>query len=425
MQNLSHVKALFNKVARKSASLLPRRRRYRVFRSLVRCDLHPDQRLEVKIAETQDEFEACYRLLHDTYVDRGLMVRHPSGLRLTIYHALPTTTTICAKFAGKVVGTLSLIRESALGLPAQRIFDLTGVRGRRGSIAEASALAIAPQFRGSGGAILFPLMKFMYEYCANFTDTRHLLIAVHPRHIEMYEGLFLFRRLTGKVVVSYDYVNGAPAVGATLDLRHAPEIFRRYYGGRPLLRNLHHYFMEAGLPNLRMPQRRISTADDPAMAPALLDYFFNRQAQVFAKLDGRRLALMHLIYDRPEYRRLLPALPPETDDTTMRSHRRFPIRCPGQLISNQAGRAPIAIELSEVSRYGFRARASEAVPDNIWMSAEVRVGRYEITRLLVMATQSSQLGGTLYYGFAIGEPDLVWRKFVNGLYDGRPGNDPA
>ena len=42
-----------------------------------------------------------------------------------------------------------------------------------------------------------------------------------------------------------------------------------------------------------------------------------------------------------------------------------------------------------------------------------------------MATQSSQLGGTLYYGFAIGEPDLVWRKFVNGLYDGRPGNDPA
>ncbi len=35
-------------------------------------------------------------------------------------------------------------------------------------------------------------MKFMYEYCTTFFDTRHLVIAVNPRHIEMYESLLFF-----------------------------------------------------------------------------------------------------------------------------------------------------------------------------------------------------------------------------------------
>jgi hypothetical protein len=52
------------------------------------------------------------------------------------------------------------------------------------------------------------------------------VIAVNPSHIEMYESLLFFKRLTQNVVENYDFVNGAPAVGATLDLSTAPEIFR-------------------------------------------------------------------------------------------------------------------------------------------------------------------------------------------------------
>jgi hypothetical protein len=71
-------------------------------------------------------------LLHDAYVAAGFMKPAVSGLRVTIYHALPTTTTLCAKFDGQVVGTLSLIRESVFGFPLQAIFDLTAnARARR------------------------------------------------------------------------------------------------------------------------------------------------------------------------------------------------------------------------------------------------------------------------------------------------------
>ena len=81
-------------------------------------------------------------------------------------------------------------------------------------------------------------MKFMYEYCTRFFDTRHLVIAVNPRHIEMYESLLFFRRLQEQVVANYDFVNGAPAVGATLDLKAAPGSFARAYGGASASRGI-------------------------------------------------------------------------------------------------------------------------------------------------------------------------------------------
>ncbi|MCL2635209.1 MAG: hypothetical protein FWD50_01080, partial [Betaproteobacteria bacterium] len=188
MPILSRLRFFIYQGARKLFAMLPQARRHSVYRSFVDCDPAPNPRLVLKIAETREELEACFKLLHDAYVASGFMTPDASGLRVTIYHALPTTTTLCAKFDDQVVGTLSLIRESAIGFPLQRIFDLSGIRAKEGKIAEASALAIHPRFRRTGGMILFPLMKFMYEYCTTFFDTRHLVIAVNPRHIEMYES---------------------------------------------------------------------------------------------------------------------------------------------------------------------------------------------------------------------------------------------
>lgn len=116
--------------------------RFSVYRSFVDCDPAPGERLLLKIADSRDELEACFSLLHDAYVDSGFMQPDLSGMRVTIYHALPTTTTLCAKWDGEVVGTISLIRESAFGFPLQKIFDLSDVRQKGGKLAEVSALAI-------------------------------------------------------------------------------------------------------------------------------------------------------------------------------------------------------------------------------------------------------------------------------------------
>jgi hypothetical protein len=107
--------------------LFPRSLRFAIFRSFVDCDPEAGQAAGAEDRRNRGGTGACFKLLHDAYVSEGFMKPGPSGLRATIYHALPTTTTLCAKVDGKVVGTLSLIRESVFGFPLQAIFDLTEI----------------------------------------------------------------------------------------------------------------------------------------------------------------------------------------------------------------------------------------------------------------------------------------------------------
>jgi GNAT superfamily N-acetyltransferase len=380
--------------------------------------------LRLKIAETQDELEACFRLLHDAYVGSGFMQPHASGMRVTPYHALPTTTTLAASWDGEVVGTLSLIREGVFGFPLQSIFDLAPVRRQGGRIAEISALAVHPSFRRTGGRVLFPLMKFMYEYCTAYFDTRHVVIAVNPNKIELYESLLFFQRLQDNVVDRYDFANGAPAVGASLDLLQAPETFRRAYGGRSGRKNLHRYFTGLQLPNIALPQRRYHTTNDPVMTPALLDHFFNRRVPVFAGLDDRRRHLLHSIYDLEAYRAVLPPLPGARDTlSAVRRHQRYSIRCPATI--EFAGAPPAALQVIELSRHGFQAETTARLPLHRAGLAKVSLGQTELSTVAATAVRRHASSGSLFYGFHVEQPDAAWLACVAALQQGQTHRDLA
>ncbi|MBK7815363.1 MAG: GNAT family N-acetyltransferase [Rhodocyclaceae bacterium] len=413
------------KALRRALAVLPRERRFALYRSFVDCDPAPSDRLQLKIAETREELEACFRLLHDAYVSSGFMKPHPSGMRVTLYHALPTTTTLCAKWDGEVVGTMSLIRDSAFGFPLQMIFDLAGVRAKEGNIAEVSALAVDPRFRKTGGAILFPLMKFMYEYCTSFFDTRHLVIAVNPNRIELYESLLFFRRLTANMVEEYDFANGAPAIGAWLDLRHAPEVFEQAYGAKPPRKNLHAYFTRTDLANILWPQRRYYTTNDPVLTPDLLDHFFNVRTDGFANLDDHKKRLLHSIYDLPEYDAVLPRLStPTGDGRKNRRWSRYSFKCPGYLtVAGGGQQVRYTMQVIEVSKYGFQAKTEKPVPMNIWSDATIKLGWHDISTVKAMAVRDHINGAVDLYGFELGEPDLVWNKFVSALTAGKTHGD--
>ena len=411
---------LWHQSLRKAFSWLPRPARFAIFRSFVECDPSPDKRLVLKIAETREELEACFKLLHDAYVSSGFMKPAPSGMRATIYHALPTTTTLCAKFDGEVVGTLSLIRESVFGFPLQAIFDLKEIRQRGGKIAEVSALAVHPDFRKTGGAILFPLMKFMYEYCTTFFDTRHLVIAVHPTRIEMYESLLFFKRLTEKEVANYDFANGAPAVGASLDLRNAPKHYKKIYGEKKRRKNLHDYFTRLKLPNIVLPNRRYFTTNDPVMTTDLLDYFFNQRTKVFAGLSTREKTLLHSIYNLPEHQAMLPKYEDVPDaGKHLRQHQRYSLKCPGNFQLQVDGKTEVAsLRVVELSNFGFLAHSKVAIPTRQWGNATIQLGNNEQSTVRAMAVRGKDNGGNVFYGFTLAEPDRAWRKFVGALTSG-------
>ena len=384
---------------------------------MVDCNPAPDPRLSLGIASTQDELEGCFALLHDAYVSSGFMKPDPSGLRVTPYHALPTTTTLYAKFEEQIVGTLSIIREGVFGFPMQSAFDLTAVRAQPGRIAEISALAVHPDFRDTGGTILFPLMKFMYEYCTAYFDTRHLVIAVNPKHIEMYEALLFFQRLQADVVNSYDFANGAPAVGATLDLKVAPGLFHEAYEGRRPNKNLHHYFTMVTLPNIKFPERTYYTTNDPVMSPALLDHFFNQRTSVFQQLDERRRRLLKAIYHEESYRDVLPfVIDGPVFLEPLRRHRRYSLKCPARLeYRTEDGNRVVEMEVIDASLNGFLARAKSPLPEQARGVVTVQLGVGLLAETEAVVVRCITAKGGPYFGFRVESPDADWRRSIEGM----------
>ncbi|MEJ6008022.1 GNAT family N-acetyltransferase [Paucibacter sp. AS339] len=411
--------------ARHLFAWLPAVLRFAIYRLMVDCDPAPESRLELKIAETKEELEQCFRILHDAYVSSGFMKPDPSGMRITMYHALPTTTTLCAKYDGRVVGTISMIREGVFGFPLQSVFDLEGVRIKGGNIAEISALAVHPDFRKTGGAILFPLMKFMREYCVEYFDTRHLVIAVNPEKIELYEALLFFERLQETTVDQYDFANGAPAVGATLDLKHAAEIFRSGYKGRPAKKNLYSYFFQLKLANIKLPSRRYFTTNDPVMTPELLNYFFNSKTQLFDHLDDRKKSLLWSIYTMAEFRSVLPMMQGVAlESHPLRQHQRYSLSCPGSIAFTAADEnRSFVVNVVELSFGGFQAECKLDLPIGSSGRAVIELGNRERSEVIVtvMRRKETELG--IFYGFKIDEPDSVWRRCVAALEVGHTSAD--
>ena len=202
--------------------------RVRMFRGLVPSSDRRSPGLVVKLAETAEERSAAFRLLHDEYVRSGLTDTEASGMRITPYHALSTTRVIIALRGETVVGTLSLIQRSAAGVPSERIFDLSSIRAKGGTIEEPSSLAV-DRSASRDGEILFSLIKFAVQ-CSRSRFVKHWVWTCHPRHRHLYEEILGFEPLAEREVRSYAFVKGAPAIGAYLDLENMPATLANRYG---------------------------------------------------------------------------------------------------------------------------------------------------------------------------------------------------
>src|SRR5579871_4899684 len=368
--------------------------------------------LSLRIARSRDELAACYRLLHELYVKQGYMTPHASGMRITPYNALPTTTTLLAEQGGRLVGTLTLIRESSLGFPSQRVFDLEQVRAAGGRVMEVSGLAVRDADRRRGRQALFALMKFALVYARDCFDIRHFVIAVHPSHFPFYAALG-FRRL-GQDAASYDFANGAPAAGGHLDLRRAPVFLRRRYGKLRGERNLHEYFCVSPLTHATLPDARSFDPSRPLMTPDLLHHFFVEKTSVLDRLGGREKSLLKSLYDSPEYLSALPASYSRliVSDMPVRRHLRFEVERPAELtLDNRSFSTRHMVQLAQVSQSGFVARIAEPLPRTA--SGELTVD-LDAGRSVLKVKLTRRLSQTRY-AFHIENEDEGWRSFVLSL----------
>jgi len=202
-----------------------------------RCFFEDDQfaeSLDFGLATDCDALEQAFRLQHDQYVSQGYMDPDSTGLRLNIHNALPSTRVFVAKADRRVVGTMTLIVDSQLGLPMDQIYadNLGTLRGERHQLTEASGLALDPECRRSGVAVLMRLIRLITLYAAEVLRSSDICIAVNPRHATFYRKALYFQNFGA--MKQYAKVNGAPAVGLRLDCDLLRSFVRDQREGRPV-----------------------------------------------------------------------------------------------------------------------------------------------------------------------------------------------
>ncbi len=270
----------------------------RLIRNALRVDRSRAVDIHFKVADTREELEAAYRLVHDVYVEEGYADPHESGIRVNLRYALPTTATFVGIHEGRVVMTMTLIGDSPLGVPMDMIFsqELYQLRCQGRYIAEVGAFASHPDFRRRAQAVAFYTNKIMWTYAVRNLNVDDLVIAINPKHVWIYKHLILFEQLS-RDVKRYHYVKDAPAVAMRLDLRTSVERWDRAYGRRPLERNLGKFFLTDDPQLIILPETHepYNVWDEK-----MFSYFFEQRTDPRREGHGSLLDLYRILYTLPE-----------------------------------------------------------------------------------------------------------------------------
>lgn len=279
---------------------LPNSIRYPAFRMMLKVPSHPKD-IIFQQATTREDLESAFRVLHESYVKQGYCKPHPSGLRTTIFHTLPSTIVLIAKKDDRVIATLSVIGDGHFGMPMDEIVDFSHYRKKEEKIAEVSSLAIDPNYRGSSGQILFSLFRYLLRFTLGYTPIERFVISYHPDHVALYEAILGFKRIYRKAIQEYDFANGAPAVCSTINVIKMPQLLKRYYRSRPKSKNLYEFtfgeLTETALDNMQFPNQRLNSKMLPPLNLQDFLYLYEEKTGLISELTQDQADHLRKLYN--------------------------------------------------------------------------------------------------------------------------------
>jgi len=167
---------------------------------------------EVYVANHLILRQKAYELIHDLYSQMGIVQKKDSDLWLSIYDALPETTTLITEDdQGCCGGALTIVFDTPIGLPADALFkdEIDEIRNSGRQICEFVSLGISKTVKNSIKvlACLF-YCGFLHAWQRN--KSRELVITVHSRYENFYRRNIFFDRIGPER--KYAKVNGEPTV---------------------------------------------------------------------------------------------------------------------------------------------------------------------------------------------------------------------
>lgn len=225
--------------------LLPGAIKHKLIRDSIDIDESQLAGIEIRVARDQQEINQAFKLLYEAYLGNGLMDPKEHELRITKYHCLPTSIIVVAIYEGEVIGTVTHVLDSQLGLPSDSAVDLTSFRKRGKRIAEISALAVKKGFRRSH-ALLFAMTRYMFYYATKYAGVNYWIIGVRSNVATYYQGLFFFNRFKTKKI-AHNFVKNSPSYFLYANLNELDGLFLKHYSNKPDNKNMYKFYRQKKL----------------------------------------------------------------------------------------------------------------------------------------------------------------------------------
>lgn len=170
-----------------------------------------DNKYTVKMVETSREYFGALKLLHDSYVVKGLMAPDSRGIRITPHHLLPETHIMIVKSGEEIVGTGTIVHEHQVPFPSYKVYsqEIKKLVNGHNHLIELSSLAVHPDYRKKNNMIQILISKYYTHFVNQLYDRPYHICTAHPKALLFYRLMFNLRQ-SGEVI-NYDFVNNAKA----------------------------------------------------------------------------------------------------------------------------------------------------------------------------------------------------------------------
>lgn len=208
----------------------------------------------IRLAENQQEIEAANELIYQSYVNL-YWADDPAAFRANKYLATPARRVFVAVDHDRIVGTMSIIKDSPLGLPSDTFHPshLCGYRDLAERIAEVTSFAVAQSIQHPMNLILF-LIKFLMQYSFYYEGLDRLIASCRAKHADFYEERLCFTKLTQPM--PYAYAGNVECQLVTLDLTEAHLLLsHRYETADESGSNFYRFLFVDDHPNVRLPDK--------------------------------------------------------------------------------------------------------------------------------------------------------------------------
>lgn len=217
--------------------------------------------IHIRVASTRAERDAADRLVFHNYVAEGFWKPDIEVLSKNKNLNSPHRVPFVIVENDKIIGTASLIVDSAQGLPSDDFQPalVSQLRDTGDTLGEISCLAIDKAYSGRGRLIFF-LIKYYLQYSFYYAGVDRLIKACKPEHAEFYANILKFDRI-GPITFC-DYAR-RPSQLLSMNLFNGHYTLQQCYGKKTAAdSDLYRFLLVDEHPNLDFPTYRPRRARD-------------------------------------------------------------------------------------------------------------------------------------------------------------------